>query len=187
MATINISISALSSKPSYEHTSKAEKLLDMLLSLLKEKGCVFTFFVGGYTGLMKSAVDHILNVAPSSTIVAITPIEYENLHTPENLVIVKTGMSFQNRNPILVRSGDFLLALGGGSGTIMEIYNAIALGKEVVLLTNTGSPSDHFQRTFPDGKPDPFREGRIIYCDPDNDMCEQALKRLVKTYCRTTQ
>ncbi len=186
MATINISISALSSEPSYEHVKKAEELLDILLSLLEERECTPAFFIGGYTGLMKKAVDYILKSSPDSTIVAITPIEYEDLHTPEKLVIVKTGMSFQNRNPILVRSGDFLLALGGGSGTIMEIYNAIALGKDVVLLTKTGSPSDHFQKTFPDGKPDPFRDGRIFYCDLDNGMCRKTLTRIVTTYCRTT-
>ncbi len=44
---------------------------------------------------------------------------------------VKTGMSW-NRNPIVVASGDVVVAIGGNYGTLSEIAYALILGKPIV-------------------------------------------------------
>jgi uncharacterized protein (TIGR00725 family) len=48
-------------------------------------------------------------------------------------VAIPTGLG-QERNVVLVRSGDALLAVGGGHGTLSEIALALRLGKLVVGL-----------------------------------------------------
>jgi len=44
---------------------------------------------------------------------------------------VNTGMSW-NRNPIVVASGEFVIAIGGHWGTLSEIAYALILGKKVI-------------------------------------------------------
>ena len=44
---------------------------------------------------------------------------------------INTGMSW-NRNPIVVASGDMVIAIGGHYGTLSEIAYALILGKYVV-------------------------------------------------------
>jgi uncharacterized protein (TIGR00725 family) len=44
---------------------------------------------------------------------------------------VNTGMSW-NRNPIVVASGEFVVAIGGHWGTLSEIAYALILGKKVI-------------------------------------------------------
>ncbi len=44
---------------------------------------------------------------------------------------IKTGMNW-NRNPIVVASGDMVIAIGGHWGTLSEIAYAMILGKYVV-------------------------------------------------------
>ena len=44
---------------------------------------------------------------------------------------INTGMSW-NRNPIVVASGEFVIAIGGHWGTLSEIAYALILGKKVI-------------------------------------------------------
>jgi len=44
---------------------------------------------------------------------------------------INTGMSW-NRNPIVVASGEFVVAIGGHWGTLSEIAYALILGKKVI-------------------------------------------------------
>jgi uncharacterized protein (TIGR00725 family) len=44
---------------------------------------------------------------------------------------VNTGMGW-NRNPIVVASGEFVVAIGGHWGTLSEIAYALILGKKVI-------------------------------------------------------
>ncbi len=46
-------------------------------------------------------------------------------------VKINTGMSW-NRNPIVVATGDMVIAIGGNYGTLSEIAYALILGKYVV-------------------------------------------------------
>jgi len=45
-------------------------------------------------------------------------------------VVIRTGMGF-GRNAIVVQSGDAVVAIGGGYGTLSEIAIALRAGKEV--------------------------------------------------------
>jgi conserved hypothetical protein, DprA/Smf-related, family 1 len=49
---------------------------------------------------------------------------------------VNTGMSW-NRNPIVVASGEFVVAIGGHWGTLSEIAYALILGKKVIGYKTT--------------------------------------------------
>jgi len=44
---------------------------------------------------------------------------------------INTGMNW-NRNPIVVASGEFVIAIGGHWGTLSEIAYALILGKKVI-------------------------------------------------------
>lgn len=44
---------------------------------------------------------------------------------------IRTGMSW-NRNPLVVASGDLVVAVGGNYGTLSEIAYALILGKKVL-------------------------------------------------------
>lgn len=181
---IRISVSALSSEPSSNHVAKAKRLITLVLHGLEQIGCDnVVFYIGGYAGLMKVAVDTILEHNSEHAIVAILPIEYENTRMPSKVIQVRTGMSFQNRNPILVRSGDFLLSLGGGAGTIMEVYNAVALGKMVLHLVKTGTASDYLYNSYPDGVIDPLRKGKVTYADPDEPESKRVVNSFLSQYC----
>lgn len=52
-------------------------------------------------------------------------------------IAIVTGMG-EGRNVINVKSGDAVIAVAGGAGTLSEIGLALAAGKRVVALKNSG-------------------------------------------------
>jgi len=172
-----ISISALSSEPAREHLKKATDALYSLIAELEKRGCKPIFFLGGYKGLMKYLTDILLE--KGYQVVHILPLEYENLDRPENIIGVQTGMTFQNRNPIMVRSGEILVCMGGGAGSIMEVITGIALGKKVFLLTGTNMPSDSLENSYPDGKVDERKNGRIFFVSKPEELGKIIMQNLM--------
>ena len=162
---LKISISATSSAPSQEHLRKALEVVKELYRLLKGRA---VFYVGGYVGLMKEVVDELLSI--NAKVVLILPIEYEGLYVPEEAVIVRTGMSFSGRNVVLVRTGDLLLALGGGSGSLMEVIAALEMGKKVALLTGTGCLTDSLRNAFNEGIVDERKRGCLYFIEGAGDL-----------------
>ena len=52
-------------------------------------------------------------------------------------IVIPTGMGFA-RNVMVVASGDVVVALGGGAGTLSEIAMAWSLGKDIIALKAKG-------------------------------------------------
>ena len=166
MKNLMISISAFSGEPPKKLATAVEEAIRGLIR------CSKVFFVGGYVGLMKVAVDSI--IAGGAVPVLILPIEYEAEHYPKGVIPVKTGMSYRGRNVVLVRSGDVLVAFGGGPGTIMEIITAYSEGRPVYLLVGHGMPSDALAKAFPEGRIGDGPQLIFYYNDPNKlakDVC----------------
>lgn len=56
-------------------------------------------------------------------------------------IVIPTGMGL-SRNMIVVSSGDIVVALGGGSGTLSEIALAWQIGRKVLAYTGSGGWAD---------------------------------------------
>lgn len=119
-----------------------------------------TIYVGGYWGLMRRIVDEALK--RRLTVVAILPIEREDVEVPEGLITVKSGCEYRCRSVALVRSADVLIALGGAAGTMIEVLMAYAMGKPTFVLTGTGLATDKLPSAFPDYVDD-RRSARVTY------------------------
>ncbi len=143
---VSVALSAYSGEPPEGAVREAERFVDELAA----SGRRPVFFLGGYRGLMKVAADLLLEAG--FTVVFVIPVEYEELEHPSKRIVVRTGMSFKGRNTVMVRSGDALVALGGGAGTIMEIFAAYGEGRRVFLLTGHGLPSDRLAEAYPEGR-----------------------------------
>ena len=139
-----IAIAATSSTFSIEHVEKVKQFLEELAQRCGLDNVVL--FLGGYWGLMKVIVDYALKLG--FKVVLILPIEREDVELPNNVIKIYTGTDYKIRSGILVRCGDVLVCLGGESGTIIEIFMAYGIGKNVYILDNTGFTSDKICRYF---------------------------------------
>ena len=139
-----IVIAATSENYTQENVKQVREFLDELSKIHNVNDIVL--FLGGYWGLMKVIVDEALKFG--FKIVLVLPIEREIQEIPNNVIKVYTGGDYKLRSAILVRCGDVLVTLGGESGTIIEIFMAYAIGKNVYILNNTGMTSDKICKYF---------------------------------------
>ena len=107
-----------------------------------------TLLLGGYWGLMKLVVDEALRLG--FKVVVVLPLERHDVELPSGVVRIDSGCEFRCRSVILVRSGDVLVSLGGGVGTMIEMMLAYAMGKPVYALVGTSLSSDNFPKAFPE-------------------------------------
>ena len=171
----SLALSAYSGEPPERAVREAERFVEELAV----SGHRPVFFLGGYRGLMRIAADLLLEAG--FTVVFIIPVEYEGLKHPKGGIVVRTGMSFKGRNTVMVRSGDALVALGGGAGTIMEIFAAYGEGKRVFLLTGCGLPSDRLAEAYPDGRISPETPPLLSFHE-DGRSLARALTRYMDEY-----
>ena len=138
-----VSFAAYSGEPSEELIDKARRFLEELARCSPRPVLAF----GGYWGLMRVMVDEALRLG--FTVLIFPPIEREDWGFPSEAIVVRSGMGFRLRSIALVRTGDVLVAMGGGSGTMQEVVTAYAEGKDVFLLAPTGLPSDRLAEMAP--------------------------------------
>jgi uncharacterized protein (TIGR00725 family) len=112
-----------------EHEATAEEVG----RLLAERGC--TVITGGLDEVMAAA--HRGAKAAGGTTIAILPGESRDAANPWADHVVVTGIGHA-RNLSVAASGDGVIAVGGGHGTLAEIAFALRLGRPVVCLP--GSP-----------------------------------------------
>jgi uncharacterized protein (TIGR00725 family) len=112
-----------------EATSSEMAAAERVGKLLAEQGCVVA--CGGLGGVM-TAVCKSAKQAGGTTIGIIPSYEHESANQWVDYVIC-TGMG-QARNAILVATGDVVIAIAGGFGTLSEIGLALKLGRPVVYL-----------------------------------------------------
>jgi len=84
---------------------------------------------GGRSGVMEAVCKGAKEVGGLT--IGIMPSYDGHEANPYVDVKINTGMSW-NRNPIVVASGDMVIAIGGHYGTLSEIAYALILGKYIV-------------------------------------------------------
>ncbi|WP_457621161.1 TIGR00725 family protein [Persephonella sp.] len=95
--------------------------------LLGKRG--YTVVCGGRTGIMEAVCKGVKE--SGGITVGIMPSYDGHEANPYIDIKINTGMSW-NRNPIVVASGDPVVAIGGNYGTLSEIAYAFILGKRVL-------------------------------------------------------
>jgi len=85
---------------------------------------------GGRTGVMEAVGKGVRDSGKGITVGILTTYDGSD-GNPYLHIKVNTGMNW-NRNPIVVASGEVVLAVGGHYGTLSEIAYALILGKPVI-------------------------------------------------------
>lgn len=118
------------------------------LALGRELGKRYTVFTGGRDGVMELVSKGVREAG--GVCVGILPWDGRDANEYNSLVI-NTGLDFQMRSFILVKSVDVIVSIGGEIGTAIEVMAAYANSKPVILLRETGGWSDRFPKILIDG------------------------------------
>ncbi|RLJ70975.1 hypothetical protein BCF55_1264 [Hydrogenivirga caldilitoris] len=110
---------------------------------------------GGRTGVMEAVCRGAKE--EGGITIGIMPSYEGNEANPYVDIKINTGMGW-NRNPIVVASGEMVIAIGGHWGTLSEIAYALILGKYIVGYKTHGIEGVDFARTKEEilGKVDEF-------------------------------
>ena len=108
---------------------EAEARAEEVGRLLAERGCVVV--TGGLGEVMEAAARGAK--AAGGTTVAVVPGDSREDAHPWSDYVVATGIGHA-RNLAVVASGDAIIAVGGGWGTLAEIGFARVLGRPVIVL-----------------------------------------------------
>jgi uncharacterized protein (TIGR00725 family) len=112
------------------HCGAAElELAEQLGRLVAQEGA--TLVCGGLGGVMEAAARGAK--AAGGTTIGILPGHDRSAANPYLDHVVTTGMGHA-RNLAVVSSGDAVIAVGGGYGTLSEIGLAAKIGRPVVIL-----------------------------------------------------
>lgn len=128
---------------------------------------------GGLGGVMeavcKGARDgggHSLGIVPSAD------AAQANLHCD---VVVATGLG-NARNFLVAYSGDAMVIVGGGAGTLIEAAAAYQAGKPVVAVRGTGGVADDLAGKFIDAR----RSSKVIDAAGPEAAVEKAIEEAGK-------
>ncbi len=137
MLPINIGVAASSS---YENKEIAERFVNSLPYNVN-------IILGGYWGLMKNVADAA--AARGLRVIFIMPDNAKAYPEPrQEFIVINTGLEYRARSVILCKSSDVLVSLGGEAGTLIEVFMAYAMGIPVIVLKNTGLPTDNLEKGF---------------------------------------
>ncbi|MGC8695493.1 MAG: LOG family protein [Conexivisphaera sp.] len=131
--------------------------------------------LGGYWGAMA----YVADAARARGIEVVFVLPHDPPVIPprgRGLVSIDTGMDFKGRSVILVRSSDVLAALGGESGTMLEVLMAYSMGIPAVVL-RSGMPSDTLERLGSGGGRVDSRDGPVIsFVDTPEELARKSLE-----------
>ncbi len=142
---IKIGFAAYSGDPTDRDVNNARKLIDRLYTQVDFRRVAF--LLGGYWGLMRLIVDELLE--RDGLVILFPPLKLEELEYPEEVVVVKTGLSMRGRSIPLVRSSDVFIVVGGESGSILELVTSYTEGIPTYMLTGTGHSTDKMELLTP--------------------------------------
>lgn len=125
-----------------------KSLAHLCVQLGRELGKRYTVFTGGRNGVMELVAKGVREVG--GICVGILPWDGSDANE-YNSVVVATGLDFQMRSFIMIKSVDFVISVGGEIGTAIEILAAYANMKPVILLRNTGGWTDRIVNVLIDG------------------------------------
>ena len=95
---------------------------------------------GGGSGVMEEA--SMGASAEGGLVVGVLPGDNREEGNPYLDAVVATGLG-EARNPIITRTADAVIAIGGEYGTLSEIALALKMGKPVIGLNTWGLSSPH--------------------------------------------
>jgi len=126
-----------------------KSLIDVCLELGERLGEKYVVFTGGRDGIMELVSKGVRNVG--GTCIGILPWEGSDANEYNSLVI-STGLDFQMRSFVLVKSVDVVIAIGGEIGTAVEMLATYANRRPLILLRNTGGWADKIPNVLIDDK-----------------------------------
>lgn len=153
--------------------SDAELLLAGAVGrLLAERGCVLVS--GGLGGAMAAACRGAREAG--GVTIGIIPGYDDRAANPWVEHVVCTGLG-QARNALVAATGQALIAVGGGWGTLSEIALGLRLGRPVVLLGGWAEllVSEEGRVRFPD------QEGMIVAAENPEGAVEAAISAISST------
>jgi len=135
---------------------------------------------GGDGGLMKIACEEF--VKRGGMTIGIIPLEDEEVgehhprYSPYNTIRIFTGITYQARSIQIARSCHAMVILGGGAGTVIEAFLAYLYQKPLIVLTNTGYPSDKLAEFWEDGYLDHRRITKAYFVEEPAEAAELAYR-----------
>lgn len=102
------------------------------------------------------------------------------LPTENHDLIIFTGFGYSGRNLLLTRTGDAVIIVCGGIGTLNEFTIALEDNKPVGILTGTGGTAEEVANIL-NNIQDPHRHGagKLVFSDDPKDLVKR-LKELIK-------
>ena len=88
-------------------------------------------------------------------------------------VVVATGLG-KSRDFLVAYSGDAMVVVGGGAGTLIEVAAAYQAAKPIVAVKGTGGVADAWAGKHVDGR----RRGMILEGSSPEDAVKKAMRRL---------
>ncbi|MEM2069077.1 MAG: TIGR00725 family protein [Nitrososphaerota archaeon] len=174
---ILVGIAGSSDRDLVEEAVKKTRRFAQRLSMYKDEVRLLS---GGDGGLMRIACEEF--VKHGGETIGIIPIEDEERkpgdprYNPHNTMRILTGVTFQTRSIMLVRSSYSFVVLGGGAGTIIEAYLAYLYAIPLIIMTGTGYPSDNLEKTCIDGYLDHRRITRPYFTRDPEETADLAYK-----------
>lgn len=174
---IPVGIAGSSDKDLVEEAVKKARRFAQRLSMYKDEVRLLS---GGDGGLMRVVCEEF--VKHGGETIGIIPIEDEERkpgdprYNPYNTIRILTGVTFQTRSIMLVRSSYSFVVLGGGAGTMIEAYLAYLYAIPLIVLTETGYPSDNLEKICVDGYLDHRRIIRVYFTKDPEEAADLAYK-----------
>ncbi|ADM27826.1 conserved hypothetical protein [Ignisphaera aggregans DSM 17230] len=164
-----IAVAGYSGDIDISHRRSVERFIELIKNMCSKN---IVLLLGGYWGVMKIVVDKAVELG--LPVVLFLPIEEEDVRVPENVIVIKSGLSYRLRSVAMVRSANAVVVLGGASGTIQEAVTAYTEGKPVFVL-KTGLDSDKLQYLSP------YIDNRLLSKIEIFENVEDLVQNLCKT------
>ncbi|WP_042699207.1 TIGR00725 family protein [Thermococcus sp. PK] len=148
-----------------------KKTKEFIEELTKHKDKV-VLLTGGREGIMEIASREFARFG--GIVVGILPERQEG--NEFNTIRIKTGMDFAERSAVMINSADVLVVLGGGVGTMVEALIAYNYSKPVIVVTDTGYPSDRLELLAQDGYFDHKKLVKVHFIKDGKEAARLALK-----------
>jgi len=143
-----------------DETKEALLIAEKTGELIAKKGGYLV--TGGGPGVMEAA-SRGAQKAGGITIGFLATRDIESEANPYLDIIIPTGMGYDIRSSLAIRSSHAIIMIGGGNGTIGEISIAYLERKPVVVITGTGGWADRLQNFLYENKYLDERKNMEIY------------------------
>jgi uncharacterized protein (TIGR00725 family) len=137
-------------------------------AVAKEGG---TLVCGGLGGVMEAASKGALDAGGHSVGIIPSPDSAEANRYCD--FVVATGLG-NSRNFVVAYSGDAMVVVGGGAGTLIEVAVAYQAGKPIVAVRGTGGVADAWAGRYIDER----RTGKVLEGSSPEDAVKIAIREL---------